>query len=132
MDAALPSTYHVWFATKRRHWLMVGETGEAGRVLLMDAAREKNIAMLECQTIVDHVHMLVQSKSTAELSWALKLLKGRSSYELSRRFPELKLDGRVQSIWQRGFGKRLVPPDEVEIVRRYIQTQNQRLAAYER
>jgi putative transposase len=111
---------------------MVGEIGEAARTLLMDAAHEKGIALLECQTIVDHVHMLVESESPADLSWALKLLKGRSSYEVSRRFPELKLDGRVPSIWQRGFRSRLVPPREIESVRRYIQTQDQRLAKYER
>jgi len=111
---------------------MVGEIGEVARTLLMDAAREKGIGLLECQTIVDHVHMLVESESPAELSWALKLLKGRSSYEVSRRFPELKLDGRVPSIWQRGFGSRLVPPREAESVRRYIRTQDQRLAKYER
>jgi putative transposase len=111
---------------------MVGEIGETARTLLLDTAREKGIALLECQTIVDHVHMLVESESPTELSWVLKLLKGRSSYELSRRFPELKLDGRVPSVWQRGFGKRLVGPGEIESVRRYIQTQDQRLARYER
>jgi putative transposase len=110
---------------------MVGEIGEVARTLLIDAARDKGIALLECQTIVDHVHILVASESVAELSWTLKLLKGRSSFELSRRFPELKLDGRVPSIWQRGFGSRLVPSSEVESVRRYIQTQDQRLAKYE-
>jgi REP element-mobilizing transposase RayT len=73
----LGSTYHVWFATKRRHWLMVGEIGETARTLLVDTAREKGIHMLECQTIVDHVHMLVECDSVTELSWIMKLLKGR-------------------------------------------------------
>jgi len=111
---------------------MVGEIGEVARTLLMDAAREKGIALLECQTIVGHVHMLVESESPAELSWVLKLLKGRSSFDLSRRYPELKLDGRVPSIWQRGFGKRLVAPSEIESVRHYIQTQDRRLTHYDR
>jgi REP element-mobilizing transposase RayT len=115
-----------------RHWLMLGEIGEVARTLLTEIARDRGIALLECQAVVDHVHMLVVSESAAELSWTLKLLKGRSSYELSRRFPELKLDGQVSSIWQRGFGKRVVAPCEVEGVRRYIQTQDQRLAKYER
>jgi len=131
-DKLVGGTYHVWFGTKRRRWLMLGEIGEVARTLLMDTAREKGIALLGCQTIVDHVHMLVVSESAAELSWALKLLKGRSSYELSQRYPDLKFDGRVRSIWQRGFAGWLVAPERVEIVRRYIQTQDQRLASYER
>jgi putative transposase len=111
---------------------MVGEIGETARTLLVDTAREKGIHMLECHTIVDHVHMLVECESLAQLSWIMKLLKGRSSFELSCRYPELKLDGRVPTIWQRGFGSRLIQPGEIKSVRKYIQTQDERLAKYER
>ena len=123
--------YHVWFATKRRRWLLVGEIEDAVKRILVDTAREKGIKLLECQPMVDHVHMLVEASSSVELAWIMKLLKGRSSYELFQRNPQLKLDARVNSFWQRGFGSRMVPETQLDIVRRYIRTQDQRVEKYE-
>ncbi len=124
--------YHVWFATKGRRWLLVGELEDTVKTILVDTAREKSINLLECQPMVDHVHMLVGASSSAELSWIMKLLKGRSSYELFQRNSQLKLDAGVNSFWQRGFGARGVPETQLDTVRWYIRTQDQRLEKYER
>jgi len=124
--------YHVWFATKGRKWLLVGEVGDAVKGSLVETAREKSIKLLECQPMVDHVHMLVGASSAEELSWLMKLLKGRSSYEVFRRYPDLKLDAAVISFWQRGFGACAVPETELDTVRQYIRTQDERLEKYER
>ncbi|MBI1886487.1 MAG: transposase [Chloroflexi bacterium] len=61
----------------------------------------------------------------------MKLLKGRSSYELFRQMPEIKTDAKENSSWQRGFAAREVPEPQIETVRRYIRTQDQRLEKYE-
>jgi putative transposase len=124
--------YHVWFATKRRRWLLVGEIEDIVKRILADTAREKGINLLECQPMADHVHMLVAASSSVELSWIMKLLKGRSSYELFRCNSELKLDAGLNSFWQRGFGTREVPKTELDAVRRYVRTQDERLEKYER
>lgn len=124
--------YHVWFATKRRKWLLQGEIEELVRTLMTETAVEKQMRLLECQPMIDHVHLLIEASSDGDLSWSMKLLKGRSSYELFRRLPELKLDAGQNSFWQRGFAARLVPEAQLETVRRYIQTQGERVEKYER
>lgn len=124
--------YHVWFATKGRRWLLVGEIEDTVKRMLVDTAREKGINLLECQPMVDHVHMLVGASSSTELSWIMKLLKGRCSYELFRRNPQLKLDARVNSFWQRGFSAQALRETQIGTLRRYIRTQDQRLEKYER
>ena len=88
--------------------------------------------MLELETMVDHVHILLDAPTSSDLSWSLKLMKGRSAYEVFRAFPELKLDAGINSLWQKSFNSRIVPPGQVSIVRRYIRTQDKRLEKYER
>ena len=124
--------YHVWFSTKRRKWLLQGEIEELVKTLLTETVGEKQMRLLECQPIIDHVHLLIEAGSDDDLSWTMKLLKGRSSYELFRRLPELKLDAGENSFWQRGFAARTVPPEQLETVRWYIRTQDRRLEKYER
>ena len=124
--------YHVWFSTKRRKWLLLGEMESTVKMILMQTAQEKGVNLLECQAMVDHVHMLVEAASEQELSWIMKLLKGRSAYDVFRRVPELKLDAAENSLWQRGFASRIVPEGQLETVCGYIRTQDERLEKYER
>ena len=124
--------YHVWFSTKRRKRLLQGEIEELVRTLMTETAVEKQMRLLECQPMIDHVHLLIEASADDDLSWSMKLLKGRSSYELFRRLPELKVDAGQNSFWQRGFAARIVPPEQLETVRWYIRTQDRRLEKYER
>jgi REP element-mobilizing transposase RayT len=45
--------YHVWFATKRRKWLLQGEILDHMRRLLREIALEKQIQLIEAEAIVD-------------------------------------------------------------------------------
>ena len=122
--------YHVWFATKGRKHLLSGDVGEAAKEAIRTVAIEKGIDLLECEVMVEHVHLLVRPGRMG-LPWTMKLLKGCSSYEVFRQFPELKLDAEADALWQRGYGAKLVPGEALEIVRRYVRTQDERLAKYE-
>jgi putative transposase len=123
--------FHVWFSTKKRKWLLQGDIATRAKELLGSTATEKGIRLIEHETMIDHVHMLLDVANDSELSQAMKLIKGRSAYELLREFPEVKLAG-VSSFWQRSFRARVVPDSQEDIVRQYIRTQDQRLEKYER
>jgi len=124
--------YHVWFATKRRNWLLQGDVGEAVKGLMRTVAKEKNISLLECEMIVDHVHLLISTEDRARLSMAMNLLKGVTSRRIFQRFPELKLDAKVGAFWQHRYAAKLVPEAAAATVGRYIRTQCDRLDRYER
>lgn len=124
--------YHVWFSTKYRKWLLQGDVAIKAKDLLIAVAVEKGINLVEVETMVDHVHILLVADNHPDLSWRMKLLKGRSAYELVRAFPEIKLDAWVNSFWQTSFNARLVPENQTEIVSRYIRTQGERLEQYVR
>ena len=91
--------YHVWFATKRRKWLLQGEVAEATKELIQAVAREKGIKLIECEAVVDHVHLLIAVDTQQALSRAMNLLKGVSSRRIFQRFPELKQDAGINNFW---------------------------------
>ena len=114
--------YQVWFATKRRKWLLQGDVGEAATELMWTVAKEKNIALSECEVIVDHVHLLISTEDRTRLSTAMNF----------QRFPELKLDAGVGAFWQHRYGAELVSEAAAVTVGDYIRTQWNRLDKYER
>ena len=124
--------YHVWFATKNRKWLLDGDVAECAKGVMLEIAATRGINVLELEPMIDHVHVLLEATTSSDLSWALKLLKGRSAYEVFRSFPELKIDAGIDSLWQKSFDSRVVPVEQLRTVRRYIRTQDQRLEKCER
>ncbi len=115
--------YHVWFATKRRKWLLQGDVREAVREFMQTIAREKSIGLLECEAIVDHVHLLVSVEDKTSLAKAMNLLKGVTSRRVFQRFPELKLDAGVDAFWQHRYAAKPVPDAAAATVGQYICTQ---------
>jgi len=124
--------YHVWFKTKQREWLLQGEVEEAVKQALHDVATQHNIRLLECETMVDHVHLLLETRDSIELSRALHLLKGASARCLLNSFPEIRVDAGIDHFWQKRYGARPVAAAALESVRHYIQTQKERPEKYER
>jgi putative transposase len=126
------TTYHVWFATKRRKWLPQGDIDQTVNGLIRQAARAKGISLLECGTAVDHVHLLLRLRPDQTLPRVMNLLKGISSRRLHAAFPELKLDSHSDHFWQRGYNFTVVQPGSLTSRRRYVQTQQERLEKFER
>jgi len=124
--------FHVWFATKYRKWLLQGDVLDEARRLLSEIASEKRIELLECEAIVDHVHLVLSLSDKAQLPNAMMNLKGVSARRLFERFPELKLDAHTNNFWQIGYGSKIVSPNALSTTKRYIRTQWGRLEKYDR
>ena len=124
--------YHVWFATKRRKWLLQGEVGDFAEDAIRRVAEQDGIALHECKTVIDHVHLLVELSSPQEFPRVIKALKGKSAHMVFQQVPELKLDAQTNNLWQRGYAWKAVEPGAEASVRRYIRTQMDRLEKYMR
>ncbi len=122
--------YHVWFSTKQRKWLLAGDVENQAKRLLKRIAADKGIDLRRCETMVDHVHLMLSTRAD-ELSRQVKLLKGISARGLFQEFPDLKLDARTDHFWQRGFGYRELEGSEARRVAWYIGTQKRRPGKYE-
>ncbi len=124
--------YHVWFATKRRKWILQGDIAAIVEDSIREAAHSHNIRLLECKAAVDHAHILLELEALEALPMAMKLLKGRSARRVFKQVETLKLDAHVNNLWQRGYGWKPVPVGAKHIVRRYIRTQMDRLEKFDR
>lgn len=126
------AVYHVWFATKRRKWLLQAEVDTATKAFIREAAREHEIDLLECETAVDHMHLLLRLPEDQSIPKALNLLKGISSRKLHLAFPDLKLDSGSDHFWQRGYAYKIVEPGSLESRLQYVRTQKERLEKFDR
>src|SRR5713226_2458733 len=114
--------YHVWFSTKNRKWLLVGWFEEFVKKTLWDVAERHQIRLMECETMVDHVHMPLDVDDPSTLSRAMNLLKGASSRAVSLAAPEYKLDARTSHLWQKRYAAKVVGPEALPTVINYIRT----------
>ena len=128
----MQQVYHVWFATRRRRWLLQGEVEGRIKALLADTAAQHDIDLLALETMIDHVHLLIRLKANQNLSKCLNLLKGASARRIFQEMPDIKLDAQADHFWQKRFGSKLVPLGAVPTLRRYIETQKERPEKYER
>ncbi len=123
--------FHVWFAIKRRKWLLNGHFEEVVKHALFDVADRHSIRVIECETMVDHVHMLLDLDRPAELSRTMNLLKGGSSHAVGQTMPDWKLDAGSAHLWQKRYGSKIVPRTALTAVREYIRTQKDRPEKYD-
>ena len=125
--------FHVWFATKgRKRLLQEGDILHAVREVLPAIATENSILLLEYEAVVDHVHLLLELEDKSALPRAMMMLKGVSSRRVFEQFPELRLDAHTNSLWQAGYGSKIVSPPDLPRIRKYIRTQWDRLEGYGR
>jgi REP element-mobilizing transposase RayT len=68
---------------------------------------------------------LLRIASQGDLPDVMHLLKGASSRAVTLAYPEMRA-AMGKSFWQKKYGWRPVPEDQLDIVRRYIRTQDQR------
>ena len=122
--------YHVWFATKRRKWLLQGDVEERINALLVEIAKQHGIDLRAVGTMADHAHLLIRLHEGQSLSDCVHILKGASARRIFQELPELKLDAHTEHFWQKRFGSKLVPPQAIATVKRYVETQKERLEKY--
>jgi putative transposase len=124
--------YHAWFATKRRKWLLQGDIDDIVKDLICSTCSQREIDLIECETAVDHVHVLLRAADRQALSRAMNFIKGTTSRRLFEKLPELKLDIGMNNFWQHRYGWKVVPEGGVAPVAQYIRTQKERLEKYAR
>ena len=112
--------YHIVFATKQREpWL--GDDlrpalyGQLGSIL----KKEGGIALI-INGMPEHVHILAKLRPDHRVSEILSDLKSRTSGWIHRTREDLS-----HFAWQTGYGAFTVSQSQVEVVRRYIENQEE-------
>jgi REP element-mobilizing transposase RayT len=125
-EVAVVRYYHVWFSTRhRRPVLSDEEIVREIRRQMVEAAKRGRVEIIELALAVDHVHSLLALEDERLLASAVQRIEGSSSRLTFERFPDLRFDMKG-TLWQKGYGHREVPVEQLATVRQYIATQLQR------
>jgi len=119
-----PNAYHhVTFPTKRRRPVLAGEVRQRVHYWFGEIARQHDFQLLECNTWLDHTHLLIFVRIGEDLSAVMHQLKGESARRIFLEFDELKQQTGLNNLWGRRFHADEIPPEAVERVRQYIRDQ---------
>ena len=91
-------------------------------VIFYQIAREKCWSILELAILPDPVHVILRCSKPENPSNILFYLKGRSSYELFKKHPNLRLRYPKGHLWSRGSFIRNIGAD-INTQRRYVREQ---------
>ena len=111
---------HVVFGTKGREPWLQNEIRPAVLHFLGGGIKENGGIVLEINGMPDHVHILAKLRPDRTISDLLRDIKARSSGWIHSTYPDL-----VGFAWQSGYGAFSVSRSQVNVVRSYIQRQEE-------
>ncbi|MBT3949215.1 IS200/IS605 family transposase [Candidatus Parcubacteria bacterium] len=112
--------YHVVFSVKNRRPLISLDLKKQLYPYICGIAKKNGFYILNVNGTDDHIHILLSLKPTIQLSKAIQLVKGGSSKWIHENFPELKI-----FLWQEGYGAFTVSMSQIDIIKNYIDKQEQ-------
>ncbi len=98
---------------------------------MKEVARRNGSLILELEAIEDHVHLLLALRPEQKLPTVMHDIKGATARAVFLLYPDLRLDMSSNSFWQKSYGARPVPDDQVDTVKHYIRTQDDRPLRHE-
>ena len=115
--------FHIEWCPKYRYNALRKESIRKDcEAILLTIARERDWEVLELAVMPDHVHVVLRTHRPENPSNLLFYLKGRSSYELFKKHPNMRLRYPKAHWWSRGSFCRTVGAD-LEVARNYVRQQ---------
>jgi putative transposase len=114
-------TYHVVWCPKYRRKVITGDVDTRLKKIIHEVCAEHGSAIVELETMPDHVHLLVECDPQYGIHRLVKQIKGRSSRLLRHEFPQLK--SRIPTLWTNSYFVATVGGATLDIVKRYVENQ---------
>ena len=119
--------YHVVWITKYRKKILNDKIADRLKVLLMQGCSAKGITIIKGSVKTDHVHLLISANPSLSIAQIMQYLKGRSSKKLQEEFVTLRKQFWGQHMWATGYFCRTVGTVTNEIIKEYIENQDEEL-----
>src|SRR5450759_783959 len=108
--------YHVTWCPKYRQRVIGGRVEAWLKQIIDEVVTECGGDVIECETMPDHVHLLLELPPTVPLSALMQKPKGRSSRRLWAEFPQLR---RLPALWSPSWFVSTAGGAPLDVVRRY-------------
>lgn len=116
---------HVVWCPKYRRRVLDGRVAERLDELIREKANERGWTVVTLEVMPDHVHLFVKHDPKSSASYVANQFKGFTSRVLREEFPHLK--SRLPTLWSSSYFAASVGSVSAETVRRYIDTQWERV-----
>ena len=120
MGQTLVQNYiHITFSTKNRMRFIKQHRQEAIFSYLASLCNKKKCQVIKVGGYEDHIHILCLLAKDITLVDLMRFIKTNSSKWIKGKYPELEFFS-----WQEGYGSFSINPQQVEVVVKYIENQN--------
>lgn len=113
--------YHVIWCPKYRRKVLAGDVERRLKQLVSIMCDELSFELIEIETDVDHIHLLVEVDPQFGINKFVRLVKGRTSRILRDEFPHLRK--RLPTLWTNSYFVATVGGAPLEIIKQYIKNQ---------
>jgi putative transposase len=113
--------YHLIWCPKRRRKVLVGPVRDRLEQIIREVAQEHAWQVIELVIQPDHVHLVLRANPYTLPTDIARLIKGRSSHDLSAEFPQVR---RMPSLWTRSTFYSTAGNVSSEIIQQYIARQS--------
>ena len=116
--------YHIVFAPKYRRKIIFGKIGQDIGQMLRKLCDYKGIEIIEAESGVDHIHMLLSIPPKYSVAQIMGYLKGKSSLMIFEKYANLKYKYGNRHFWCRGYYVSTVGANK-KAIQEYIRNQLQ-------
>ena len=115
--------YHIVWTTKYRYRVIVGKIAERTRKLVIQSCNSMNVNIIKGSIGREHIHLLVSCPPSLSVSKLVQQLKGKTSRTLQMEFKELRKRYWGRHLWASGYFCRSVGTVTRNIIKDYIENQ---------
>ncbi|MEI6047033.1 MAG: IS200/IS605 family transposase [Chloroflexota bacterium] len=113
--------YHVVFCPKYRRSVLISPIDERLKTIILEIVEKWGQELVEMEIKADHVHILVGCAPQFGIHKLVKHIKGASSFQLRKEFPELKR--KLPSLWTNSYACYTVGGVTLETLKKYVENQ---------
>ena len=119
--------YHLVFVIKYRREVITDKISNRLKEIFEYIAPNYNIALQEWNHDKDHVHILFKAQPNSELSKFINAYKSASSRLIKKEYPIIRKCLWKEYFWSRSFCLLTTGGAPIEIVKRYIESQGEKI-----
>lgn len=118
--------YHLVLVVKYRRKVITDDISTMLREIFEYIQSSYNIAVIEWNHDVDHVHVLFSAHPNSELSKFLNAYKSASSRLIKKEYPEIKAKLWKEFFWSRSFCLISTGGASLDVIKQYIERQGEK------
>lgn len=116
--------FHLVWITKYRKKVLKDDVAKFVRDILRQICEANDVKIIKGHVSIDHIHLFVSVPPHLSVSKLMQMLKGKSSYKVLGKFPEMRKQFWGRHFWARGYFCTSSGNITDEVITQYIENQD--------